>query len=56
MAAVLKKETGVEAALVEGAHGSFVVKVDGETVYSKTERDGLPSSRDILELVQARGG
>jgi hypothetical protein len=56
VAAVLKKEMGIVATLVEGAHGSCVVQVDGETVYSKSERDGLPSSQDILELVQARQG
>ena len=54
MAAVLERETGLEGVLVEGAHGSFDVVVDGEIVYSRGKTGGLPSSKEVVDLVRAK--
>jgi len=49
---VLRSELGVEAELVKGRGGIFVVSVDGRMVARKT-LDGFPSPEDCLEAVRA---
>jgi len=56
VAAVIEQKTGIKAELVEGAHGSFDVAVDGEIVYSRAKTGGLPSSKEVVALVRAREG
>jgi len=56
VAAVLEQKTGTKAELVEGAHGSFDVAVDGALVYSRAKTGGLPSSKEVVALVRAKEG
>ena len=51
MAAVIKKQTGIEPALVEGGRGEFTVWV-GEKVVAQKDEAGFPSEGDVLSAVQ----
>jgi hypothetical protein len=54
VADALRKEPGVEVALVDGSRGEFTVLVDGQVVAKK----GLiskPSVDEILKAVRAAG-
>ena len=55
MAALLKERLGVEAELVKGSGGIFVVAVDGVSVAAKT-REGFPTDEVCVAAVgQALG-
>ena len=57
MAALIKKEIGVETELVEGRRGEFTVWV-GEQLVAQKDSLGFPSEHDALAAVQralARG-
>ncbi len=51
MAALIAKETGVRAEVVEGSRGEFTVWVNDERVAQKTA-DGFPSDEDALAAVR----
>ena len=58
MAALIKKEIGVEAELVEGGRGEFTVWVGEHLVAQKDSQHGFPSEHEALAAVQqalARG-
>ncbi|HYJ45105.1 MAG TPA: hypothetical protein VEV81_00730 [Pyrinomonadaceae bacterium] len=52
MAALLKKELGVETKLVEGGRGEFTVWVD-EHVVAKKGLFGFPDDARVLEAVRS---
>lgn len=52
MAAVIKKETGIDAEVTPGKRGEFSVWVDETKVAEKT-RSGFPSEQDALAAVRA---
>ena len=54
MAAVLKKELGIESELIEGRRGEFTVWVGDELVAQK-DALGFPSEDDVLAAVRKRG-
>jgi selT/selW/selH-like putative selenoprotein len=43
---VIKKQKGVDVALVEGARGAFEVYRDGQLLYSKLTLGRFPNSDD----------
>jgi hypothetical protein len=51
VAAFIKKGTGLDADLVEGARGEFTVWVGDEQVAQKTS-DGFPTEQEALSAVQ----
>lgn len=51
MQAVLKKRFGVDAKLIPGHGGTYVVTVDGKEVFSKHKAGRFPEEREILESV-----
>ena len=53
MAAVLKKETGIDPDLVEGKRGEFTVWIDDELIAQK-DALGFPSDDDVLAAVRKR--
>jgi hypothetical protein len=53
VAAVLKKETGLDPELVEGRRGEFTVWIDDELIAQKSAL-GFPSEDDVLEAVRKR--
>jgi selT/selW/selH-like putative selenoprotein len=53
LAAVIKKELGVESKLVRGSGGIFEVHVDDKKIFSKKEQGRFPSEKEIVE--QLRG-
>ena len=56
MAALIKKNTGLDTEIVEGKRGEFTVWVDGKRVAEKTA-DGFPEDQQAASAVQqAIGG
>lgn len=51
MADALRREPGVEVALVDGNRGEFTVLVDGRPVARK-EADSTPSVEDVVKAVR----
>lgn len=51
MAALIKKETGADADLIEGGRGEFTVWVGDEQVARK-DSDAFPVDHDVLAAVQ----
>ena len=51
VAAVIKKQTGIDPELVEGGRGEFTVWV-GEKVVAQKDATGFPSEEDVLSSVQ----
>ena len=51
MAALIKKETGVDAELIEGGRGEFTVWV-GEEVVARKDSLGFPAEDEALAAVQ----
>ncbi len=43
-----------QAALVPGTGGVFEVRVDGETIWSRTDRGRFPELKELKQLVRAR--
>jgi selT/selW/selH-like putative selenoprotein len=54
VAAELKKDFGVEPALIKGSHGIFDVKVDGKTVYSKDKTGRFPEPGEVSALLKEK--
>ena len=54
MAAVLKDEFGVDAELIKGGGGDFIVTVDGDRVFSKKEVGRFPEHDEIVEKMKAK--
>jgi selenoprotein W-related protein len=48
----LKKEFGIEAALVTGEVGSFDVFLNGELVFSKSEAGRFPNRGEIVQKIE----
>ena len=53
MAAEVKKSIGIDAKLVEGSGGIFVVKANGKIVYAKEKTHRFPEEGEITRLLQA---
>ena len=51
MAALIKAETGIDPAVVEGARGEFSVRVDGHVVAQKS-KTGFPSEDQVVQAVR----
>ena len=51
MAALIKKDTGLDTEIVEGGRGEFTVWVDDKRVAQKTA-DGFPEDQQALSAVQ----
>ena len=51
MAAVLKKETGIDSELVEGNRGEFTVWL-GDELIARKDTLGFPSEDDVLAAVR----
>ena len=51
MAALIKKEIGVDTEVVEGSRGEFTVWV-GEEVVARKDSTGFPSDEEALAAVQ----
>ena len=43
-----------EAALVPGTGGVFEVQVDGETIWSRTDRGRFPELKELKQFVRGR--
>ena len=55
MAAELKRERGVDAALIQGAGGEFEVVVDGNLVFSKKALGRHAEPGEVLGLIPKSG-
>ncbi len=57
LAAELKQEFGVDAELVKGSGGTFLVEVDGEVVWDKlgTDADAFPEAGEIPARIRSGG-
>lgn len=53
MAAEVKKTIGIDAKLVKGGGGIFVVKANGKIVYTKAQTHRFPEDGEITRLLQA---
>lgn len=53
LAAELKREFGVDAELIEGAHGVFDVTVDGKLIFSKDKLYRFPSEGEITKFIRS---
>lgn len=51
MAAVLKKNRGIDPELIRGSGGVFEVKVDGKLIFSKKVAGRFPEEDEILEFL-----
>ena len=51
MAALIKKEIGVDTEVLEGSRGEFTVWV-GDEVVARKDSTGFPSDEDALAAVQ----
>lgn len=51
MAAAIKQATGIEAELIRGSGGIFLVEVDGVAVARKTRELGFPDDDDVVRAV-----
>jgi hypothetical protein len=51
VAAELRKEPGVDVAMVDGSKGEFTVSVDGHEVARKSG-DAMPSAEEVLASVR----
>ena len=54
MAATLEQSFGTTATLIEGSHGIFDVRLDGELIYSKDETGRFPDNDEVILLVKDR--
>jgi hypothetical protein len=52
VAALIKAETGIDPAVVEGARSEFSVRVDDQSVAQKS-RTGFPADDQIVQAVRA---
>ena len=52
MAALIKAETGVDPAVVEGARSEFSVRV-GDHIVAQKSRTGFPSDDQVVQAVRA---
>ena len=55
MAALIKKDTGLDTEIVEGRRGEFTVWVDGKRVAEKTA-DGFPEDQQAASAVKQAVG
>ena len=51
MAAVIKRELGIEPKLIRGAGGVFDVRVDKQLVYSKHQSGRFPEHQEIIDTL-----
>lgn len=49
MADAIKEKIGVEAKLIEGGQGNFIVIADGAQLFSKKEAGRFPENGEILD-------
>jgi predicted Rdx family selenoprotein len=54
LAAAIKHETTIDAKLIEGSGGIFLVKRDGEQIFSKHEMGRYPEHEEILSQLRNR--
>jgi selenoprotein W-related protein len=54
LAASIKQAFAEKSELIEGSHGVFDVKLDGELIYSKDETGRFPENEEIIDLIQER--
>jgi len=54
VAAELKEALGVEAELIKGRGGVFLVHVDGELVFDKAQTERFPDEGELAALVRKR--
>ena len=54
LAAAIKNEFGVDPELIRGGGGIFLVKVDGEAIFSKKEVGRFPEHEEILAQLRNR--
>ncbi len=53
MAALIKKDTGIDVEIIEGDRGEFTVWVGEETVAAK-DASGFPTDEDVVKAVRKR--
>jgi len=56
LAAVIRKEFGVECEFVKGDNGVFDVVVDGRRVFSTHEAARFPEEGEVAEALRRAGG
>ncbi|NNE08206.1 MAG: hypothetical protein HKN20_06550 [Gemmatimonadetes bacterium] len=56
MAALIEKEIGVKAELIEGAGGIYDIHADGKAVYLKSETGEFPTESSIIQELKALAG
>ena len=49
MQATLKKKFGVEAELIAGHGGTFLVKADGKVIFDKLQTGRFPEEHEVVE-------
>jgi selT/selW/selH-like putative selenoprotein len=54
LAATIKQQLGLDAKLVRGSGGIFVVTVDNEQIFSKAEEGRFPSEKEIVDKLRER--
>ncbi|MCA9231561.1 MAG: Rdx family protein [Planctomycetales bacterium] len=52
MAAALKGAFGIEAGLIEGSHGVFDIRLDGDLIFSKDELGRFPEHSEVILLIR----
>ena len=52
MAAVLKKQLGVDSTLIPGGGGVFDVSADGKVIFSKKSVGRFPDNEEIVGALQ----
>ena len=52
MADAIKEKLGIEAKLIKGGQGNFIVIADGAQLFSKKEVGRFPENGEILEQLE----
>ena len=53
LAAELKQQLDIESELIPGGGGEFIVRADGELIFSKKEVGRFPEHAEILDALKA---
>jgi selT/selW/selH-like putative selenoprotein len=54
LAAEIKKQLGIDAEIVRGSGGIFVVTVDNDQIFSKKEEGRFPTEKEIVDKLRER--
>ena len=52
MAAILRRELGIEATLVSGGRGEFTVWLDGKKLLDKADHGDFPDEAAVLRAIR----